>query len=108
MLLDRGRLAPVSARRRRILFHFTAVAGVWLVHLAIASPMVTLVAGGLVMAFTYIKLGLDEFLAAPLRLNPLSFYFFWLAVQAGLSASYAGYCIFSGETLQLGPWAVAP
>jgi len=108
MLLDGGRLAPVSVRRRGILFHFASVSGLWLVHLAIGSPVVTLVAGGLVMAFTYIKLGLDELLAAPLRLSPLSFYFFWLTVRAGVSPSYAGYCIFSGETLQLGPWAVAP
>ena len=101
-------LLSASARRRRILFHFASVAGLWLVHLLIASPVVTLVAGGLVMAFTYVKLGLDELLAAPLRLSPLSFYFFWLTVDAGVAPSYAGYCIFSGETLQLGPWAVAP
>jgi hypothetical protein len=96
------------AQSRRVALHLVAVAALWAVDLGLGNPVITLVVGGLLMTFIYVKLGMDELHATPLRLSPLSFYFFWDSIVVGPSAIDAAFCISSGEPLNLGPWSVPP
>jgi hypothetical protein len=54
------------------------------------APRTTLIFGGLLCFFTYAYLGIREARKAPLKLSPLSFYFFWYTIGLGISPVYVG------------------
>ena len=57
------------------------------------DPIMTLIAGGVLMTPLYLWLGTSEGRHTSLILNPLSFYFLWYVVGFGLSPLYAAYLI---------------
>ena len=70
--------------------HAAAVGCVWLIQFFGGSPSVTLVGGGLLITCVFLVIALREICATELRLTPLSFYFLWYSVSAGVSAIYIG------------------
>jgi hypothetical protein len=99
---------PAMDRRRSVILYFAVIGSIWVVNFAVGEPVVTLIAGGLLMILIHLRLGIDELGKAPLRLNPLSFYLFWYMMVVGVSAIYAGYLISCGETISLGPFKLDP
>jgi hypothetical protein len=76
--------------------------GVWLHSVLVVTvastlwandPVVTLIAGGLLVFPLYLWLAVFEARRAPLILSPLSFYFLWYSVGFGLSPFYAVYLL---------------
>lgn len=82
-----------------LLVHAVSVALVGVVHLVLADPKVTLIAGGAVVFCTYLYLGLCEAKKATLWLSPLCYYFFWYSIGLGASALYLGWTIPAGGEL---------
>lgn len=72
------------------------------------NPAVPLLLGGLLVAPTLIALGILEARRTPLRLDPLSFLFFWSAIDLGIAAVYMAWRINSGERLDFSMALIAP
>jgi len=76
--------------------------------LASDNPVVPLLLGGLLVAPTLITLGILEARRTPLRIDPLSFLFFWNAIDLGIAAVYIGWRINSGEWLDFSVALISP
>ena len=72
------------------------------------NPVVPLLLGGLLMAPTLIALGILEARRTPLRIDPLSFLFFWNAINLGIAAVYMGWRVNSGEWLDFSVALIPP
>jgi hypothetical protein len=72
------------------------------------NPVVPLLLGGLLVAPTLIALGILEARKTPLRINPLSFLFFWNTINLGIAAVYMGWRINSGEWLDFSVALISP
>jgi hypothetical protein len=72
------------------------------------NPLVPLLLGGLLVAPTFIALGILEARKTPLRIDPLSFLFFWNAIDLGIAAVYMGWRINSGEWLDFSVALISP
>jgi hypothetical protein len=72
------------------------------------NPVVPLLLGGLLVAPTLIALGILEARKTPLRINPLSFLFFWNAIDLGIAAVYMGWRINSGGLLDFSVALISP
>lgn len=72
------------------------------------NPVVPLLLGGLLVAPTLITLGILEARRTPLRIDPLSFLFFWNAIDLGIAAVYIGWRINSGEWLDFSVALISP
>jgi hypothetical protein len=82
-----------------IVFHAAAVGCVWFIQFLGGSPSVTLVVGGLVVTCVFLTLALSEIRTTELSVTPLSFYFLWYSVSAGVSAIYIGATLSSMRSL---------
>lgn len=72
------------------------------------NPLVPLLLGGLLVAPTFIVLGILEARRAPLRIDPLSFLFFWNAIDLGIAAIYMGWRISSGKWIDFSVALISP
>ena len=72
------------------------------------NPVVPLLLGGLLVTPTLIALGILEARRTPLRIDPLSFLFFWNAINLGIAAVYMGWRINSGEWLDFSVALIPP
>jgi len=72
------------------------------------SPVVPLLLGGLLVTPTLIGLGILEARRTPLRIDPLSFLFFWNAINLGIAAVYMGWRINSGEWIAFSVALIPP
>jgi hypothetical protein len=72
------------------------------------NPVVPLLLGGLLVAPTFIALGILDARRTALRINPLSFLFFWNAINLGIAAVYIGWRINSGEWLDFSVALISP
>jgi hypothetical protein len=102
------RSAMVSTRYGDVLLHWIAiiaVSGVWFYS---SDPVLTLYVGGFVVVSTYLALVLLEMRRTSILISPLSSYFLWYSVGAGLSALSIAGRVAAGETLQLGGLPIHP
>jgi hypothetical protein len=72
------------------------------------NPAVPLLLGGLLVTPTLIALGVLEARRTPLRIDPLSFLFFWNSIDLGIAAVYMGWRINSGEWIDFSVALISP
>lgn len=104
--LVRGNLSIESRLVRQIpplLIHGVTV-GLVICSWYFFPPVTTLFWGGILVAVSYLSIGTLETRHSPIRISPLSAYFFWYSVKYGFAAIYMsgviaehGYIVFAGN-----------
>jgi hypothetical protein len=91
-MTTRARAGPLNAIKAHAIAVLITATG-----LLSDNPAFPLLLGGFVVAPLFIALGIREARRSPLKISPLSFFFFWNALGLGISAFYMGWRINSGE-----------